>query len=132
MFNHRKIAELQENHKQAEEELLNLQSQLGELKFKLAEITNVINYSLKSFNLPINIDVAYEENHEKVLKILDKVIEELIAENKYVKKGSSAGINGLDTARVYPPPRYSRARKRSVWHRPYIFAQRRTAPVGFP
>ena len=43
VFNHRKIAELQENHKQAEEELLNLQSQLGELKFKLAEITNVIN-----------------------------------------------------------------------------------------
>lgn len=64
------------------------------------EITNVINYSLKSFNLPINIDVAYEENHEKVLKILDKVIEELIAENKYVKKGSSAGINGLDESSI--------------------------------
>lgn len=64
------------------------------------EITNVINYSLKSFNLPINIDVAYEEDHEKVLKILDKVIEELIAENKYVKKGSSAGINGLDESSI--------------------------------
>ena len=64
------------------------------------EITNVINYSLKSFNLPINIDVAYEEDHEKVLKILDQVVEDLVAENKYVKKGSSAGINGLDESSI--------------------------------
>ncbi|MFQ8776380.1 MAG: histidine kinase [Roseburia sp.] len=53
VFNHRKIAELQENQKQAEEELLNLQSQLGELKFKLAEITNVINVVEKDENISI-------------------------------------------------------------------------------
>lgn len=64
------------------------------------EITNVINYSLKSFSFPINIDVAYEENHEKVIKILDKVIEDLVKENKYVKKGSSAGINSLDESSI--------------------------------
>ena len=64
------------------------------------EITNVINYSLKSFSFPINIDVAYEENHEKVIKILDNVIEDLVKENKYVKKGSSAGINSLDESSI--------------------------------
>ena len=53
VFNHRKIAELQENQKKAEEELLNLQSQLGELKFKLAEITNVINVVEKDENISI-------------------------------------------------------------------------------
>lgn len=42
VFNHRKIAELHEEQKQTEEQIIDLQNQLGELEFKIAEITSVI------------------------------------------------------------------------------------------
>ena len=42
VFNHKKIAELHEKQKQTEEQIIDLQNQLGELDFKIAEITSVI------------------------------------------------------------------------------------------
>ena len=42
VFNHRKIAELQEEQKQVEDQIIHLQNQIGELEFKIAEITSVI------------------------------------------------------------------------------------------
>ena len=42
VFNHKKIAELHEEQKQTEEQIIDLQNQLGELDFKIAEITSVI------------------------------------------------------------------------------------------
>lgn len=42
VFNHKKFAELHEEQKQTEEQIIDLQNQLGELDFKIAEITSVI------------------------------------------------------------------------------------------
>ena len=47
VFNHRKIAELQEEQKQVEDQIIHLQNQIGELEFKIAEITSVIKVAKK-------------------------------------------------------------------------------------
>lgn len=72
----------------------------GEVKMiNNSGITTVINYSQYNSNLLLDINVAYEEDANKVLKILEKLGKK-IKEYPEVKNVDVLGVNSLDDSSV--------------------------------
>lgn len=102
------------------------------------EITNVINYSKIPFCLPINIDVAYHENTDKVNKVLNKVLDDLKQENLIKDNCSNEGINELSDSSVkyllciYCSPKKQGAIKRLVLDRVKREFDKNNIEIPFP
>ena len=70
-FNKKKIAELQEEEKAASEQLSKLQDQLGEIEYKIDEVSSVIRVVKEDTDgIP---KISYEDSYESKIAVLQSV-----------------------------------------------------------